>query len=156
MREETVKVRLSANTGDRLMVVGTASLSSKAEPAPRLWVQSENGGFEELRSGAAVTVLRGCHAIAGWEPGEVSERASRISRRAPGPSGTLRGQDRSGDLSVASTKQPLTGAAVEVWTPGTYADFDKDGRLLGIEVLDASVLYDRAELEQLPRPGEGT
>lgn len=36
--------------------------------------------------------------------------------------------------------------------PGTYADFDKDGRLLGIEVLDASLYYDRAELEQLPRP----
>lgn len=76
LREETVKVRLSANTGYRLMVVGTAPPSSKAEPAPRLWVQCENGGFEELRSGAAVTVLRGRHAIAGWEP-EVRFRSER-------------------------------------------------------------------------------
>jgi uncharacterized protein YuzE len=32
----------------------------------------------------------------------------------------------------------------------TYADFDQNGRLLGIEVLNASVFYDQAELEQLP------
>ena len=73
LREETVKVRLAANTSYRLMVVGTAPPSSKAEPAPRLWVRSEKGSFEELRSGAAVTVLRGRHAVAGWEP-EVSFR----------------------------------------------------------------------------------
>jgi len=37
--------------------------------------------------------------------------------------------------------------------PDTYADFDREGRLLGIEVLNASAHYDQAELEQLPRPG---
>ena len=36
--------------------------------------------------------------------------------------------------------------------PGTFADFDKDGRLLGIEILDASLYYDRDLLEQLPPP----
>ncbi len=83
LREETVKVRLSANTGYRLVVVGTAPLSSKAEPAPRLWVKSEKGSFEELRSGVAVTVLRGRHAVAGWEP-EVSFR-SEASESVEGP-----------------------------------------------------------------------
>ena len=72
--EGTVKVRLSANTGYRLVVVGTASVSSKAQPASRLWVRAENGRFEEVSSGAAVTVVRGQHAVAGWEP-EVSFRS---------------------------------------------------------------------------------
>lgn len=72
-REETVKVRLAANTGYRLVVVGTAPVSSQAESSPRLWVRAENGRFEEVRSGAAVTVIRGRHAVAEWEP-EVSFR----------------------------------------------------------------------------------
>jgi uncharacterized protein YuzE len=37
--------------------------------------------------------------------------------------------------------------------PDTYADFDKAGRLLGIEVLNAGAYYDEAELKKLPRPG---
>jgi uncharacterized protein YuzE len=34
--------------------------------------------------------------------------------------------------------------------PNVFADFDARGRLVGIEVLDASRVYPRAELEQLP------
>ncbi len=45
-----------------------------------------------------------------------------------------------------------TAGAREI-APGTFADFDQDGRLLGLEVLDASTYLDRAQLEQLPRPG---
>lgn len=63
-REETVGVRLSANTSYRLMVVGTAPARSQAQPARRLWVQAENGPFVEVRSDAAVTVARGRHAVA--------------------------------------------------------------------------------------------
>ena len=74
LREGTVKVRLSANTGYRLVVVGTAAVSSNADPASRLWVRAENGRFEEVRSGAAVTVTRGHHAGAASEP-EVTFRS---------------------------------------------------------------------------------
>lgn len=71
MIESSAKVRLTANTAYRLVVVGTAPVSSAAS---RLWVRAENGRFEELRSGAAVTVARGHHADAGSEP-EVSFRS---------------------------------------------------------------------------------
>jgi uncharacterized protein YuzE len=37
--------------------------------------------------------------------------------------------------------------------PDIYVDFDEAGRLVGIEVLNASAFYDQAELEQLTRPG---
>lgn len=37
----------------------------------------------------------------------------------------------------------------------TYADFDKDGRLLGIEVLNAGTYYAQSELDQLAPPGPG-
>ena len=63
-KDETMGIRLSANTSYRLMVVGTAAANSQAEPAMRLWVQAENGTFVEVRSGAAVTVARGQHAVA--------------------------------------------------------------------------------------------
>ena len=36
--------------------------------------------------------------------------------------------------------------------PDTFADFDKEGRLLGIGVLNASAYYDEELLKQLPRP----
>lgn len=74
LTEGTVRVRLSANTGYRLVVVGTAPVSSQAQPASRLWVRDENGRFEEVSSGTAVTVVRGQRAVAGWEP-EVSFRS---------------------------------------------------------------------------------
>jgi hypothetical protein len=65
--EEAVKLRLAANTGYRLVVVGTAPVSPRAVPVLRLWVRAENGGFEEIRPGTAVTVVRGRHA-AEWQP----------------------------------------------------------------------------------------
>jgi len=74
LREGTVKVRLAANTGYRLVVVGTAPVSSNDQSASRLWVRAENGRFEELKSGTAVTVVRGHHADAASEP-EVSFRS---------------------------------------------------------------------------------
>lgn len=39
--------------------------------------------------------------------------------------------------------------------PDIYADFDKDGRLLGIEVLNAGAYYAQSELNQLPPPRPG-
>jgi hypothetical protein len=82
-REGSVKVRLSANTGYRLMAVGTGPVSSTAEPASRLWVRAENGRFEEVRSGVAVTVVRGRHTVGEWEP-EVNFR-SEASESVDGP-----------------------------------------------------------------------
>ena len=73
MSEGTVKLRLSANNGYRLVVVGTDPVRSSAGPASRLWVRAENGRFEELKSGAVVTVVRGRHTAGEWEP-EVSFR----------------------------------------------------------------------------------
>lgn len=63
-REETVGVRLSANTSYRLMVVGTGPASLPVKPASRVWVQAEGGPFVEVGAGAAVTVARGRHAAA--------------------------------------------------------------------------------------------
>jgi hypothetical protein len=74
VKEGMVKVRLAANTGYRLVVVGTAPVNSKDRSASRLWVRAENGRFEELKSGDAVTVVRGHHADAASEP-EVSFRS---------------------------------------------------------------------------------
>ena len=74
LSEGTVKVRLAANTGYRLVVVGTASLSSNDQSASRVWVRSANGRFEELESGTAVMVGWGHHADAASEP-EVSFRS---------------------------------------------------------------------------------
>ncbi len=82
MREGTVQVRLSANTGYRLVVVGTQSVDPKAGPT-RLWVRAENGRFEELKSGGAVTVIRGHHAAGDWEQA-VSYR-SEASESGEGP-----------------------------------------------------------------------
>jgi hypothetical protein len=83
VREASVNLRLSANTGYRLVVVGTGPVSSNAAPASRLWVRTQNGRFEELRSGSAVTVVRGHHAVDWWEP-ELSFR-TQGSESAEGP-----------------------------------------------------------------------
>lgn len=74
LREGTVKVSLAANTGYRLVAVGTAPVSSNDQSASRVWVRAENGRFEELKPGTAVTVARGHHADAASEP-EVSFRS---------------------------------------------------------------------------------
>lgn len=73
LSEGTVKVHLSANTAYRLVVVGTQPVSSAAGQS-RLWVRAENGRFEELKSGAAVTVIRGHRADGQSEP-EMSFRS---------------------------------------------------------------------------------
>lgn len=73
LREHTVTLRLAANTGYRLVVVGTAPVTAGETPL-RLWVRAENGRFEELTSGAGVTVVRGRHAVGDWQP-EVSFRS---------------------------------------------------------------------------------
>jgi hypothetical protein len=68
VKEGTVKVGLAVNTGYRLVVVGTAPVNSD-QSTSRLWVRAENGRFAELKSGTAVTVVRGHHADAASEPG---------------------------------------------------------------------------------------
>lgn len=83
LREERVKIRLSANTGYRLVVVGTAPLGAKVEPASRLWVRAEHGRFEEVSSGAAVTVGRGQDSV-GEVESEVSFRGE-ASESVEGP-----------------------------------------------------------------------
>jgi uncharacterized protein YuzE len=47
-----------------------------------------------------------------------------------------------------------TIGALEI-APDTYADFDRSGRLLGIEVLNAGAYYDQTGLDRLPLPGAG-
>lgn len=51
--EASVKVRLSTNTGYRLVVVGLPSSRGS-----RMWVRSNTGEFQELTAGASVTVAR--------------------------------------------------------------------------------------------------
>ena len=68
LREASVKVRLFANTGYRLVVVGTPS-----SQASRLWVRSSSGDFHELVPGASVTVAQGARS-AGQSEREVSYR----------------------------------------------------------------------------------
>ena len=41
-------------------------------------------------------------------------------------------------------------ARTETITPGVHADFDSDGRLLGLEVIDASEMLDRKIEIDLP------
>ncbi|RMG78781.1 MAG: DUF2283 domain-containing protein [Chloroflexi bacterium] len=45
-------------------------------------------------------------------------------------------------------------ARTETVSPGVHADFDRQGRIIGIEVLDASeVLHEKIQFEvQLPTP----
>jgi hypothetical protein len=56
--EGTVTVRLSVNTGYRLVVVGTDPEGNRARGS-RVWVRADNGRFEEIGFGTRVTVLRG-------------------------------------------------------------------------------------------------
>lgn len=51
--EASVKVRLSTNTGYRLVAVGLPSSRGS-----RMWVRSSTGEFQELTPGASVTVAR--------------------------------------------------------------------------------------------------
>ena len=67
----SVRVRVSANTGYRLVVVRTVGA-----PGERLWVRDAAGDFRELTSGGAVTVAR-AHRAGEWEK-EVRYRAEGI------------------------------------------------------------------------------
>jgi hypothetical protein len=59
--ERSVTVRMSANTGYRLMVrLAGAS-------AARIWVRSVTGEFQELTAGSSVTVARDSHCAGQWE-----------------------------------------------------------------------------------------
>ena len=68
-QDVSVSVGLVANTGYRLVVVGTPAANGS-----RLWVRGIDGEFQELTPGAAVTVARDGHAAGEWER-EVSYRA---------------------------------------------------------------------------------
>ena len=70
MKEVAVSVRGLANTGYRLVVVGTEAASGST-----LWVRGVGGEFQELTPGAAVTVARDVCAAGDWER-EVSYRTA--------------------------------------------------------------------------------
>jgi hypothetical protein len=61
IREASVTVRMSANTGYQLMVKGTGTSTS------RVWVQATTGEFQELTAGSSVTVARDTHCAGQWE-----------------------------------------------------------------------------------------
>lgn len=61
MREFSVTVRLSANTGYRLIVRGMGV------PTSPIWVRSADGTYQELRSGTSVTVARDSHCAGQWQ-----------------------------------------------------------------------------------------
>jgi hypothetical protein len=61
MREASVTVRMSANTGYQLVVKGTGT------PTSRIWVRSANGEFQELTAGSSVTVAQDTHCAGQWE-----------------------------------------------------------------------------------------
>jgi hypothetical protein len=61
VREVSVTVGLSANTGYQLIVRGTAV------PASRVWVRSATGEYQELTSGTSVTVARDTRCAGQWQ-----------------------------------------------------------------------------------------
>lgn len=71
--EASVKVRLSTNTGYRLVAVGLGSSRGS-----RMWVRSNTGEFQELTAGASVTVARESRT-AGQLEREVSYRIESTS-----------------------------------------------------------------------------
>jgi hypothetical protein len=56
IREASATLRISANTGYRLMV------RAAGVPASRIWVRAASGEFQELTAGSSVTVGRGTHS----------------------------------------------------------------------------------------------
>jgi hypothetical protein len=57
MREASTTVRLSANTGYRLVVKAAGASST------RLWVRAVSGEFQELTAGSSVTVAQGNRGV---------------------------------------------------------------------------------------------
>lgn len=55
LREASVTVRVSANTGYRLLVKSAGNQTS------RIWVKAVTGEFQELSAGGSVTVARDTH-----------------------------------------------------------------------------------------------
>jgi hypothetical protein len=71
MREASLQVRLSTNTGYRLVVVGTYSSSG---PSTLTWVRGMDGEFHRVTPGSSVTVAKDGQA-AGQREHEVSFRS---------------------------------------------------------------------------------
>jgi hypothetical protein len=61
VREVSVMVGLSANTGYQLIVRGTSA------PASRVWVRAVTGEYQELTAGASVTVARDTRCAGQWQ-----------------------------------------------------------------------------------------
>lgn len=61
VREASVMIRWSANTGYRLIVRGSGVQTS------RIWVQASSGEFQELTAGSAVTVAQDSRRAGQWE-----------------------------------------------------------------------------------------
>jgi hypothetical protein len=61
VRETSVLVRLSANTGYQLMVRRTG-----AHPS-RIWVRTVDGAYQELTTGSSAVVARDRHRAGQWE-----------------------------------------------------------------------------------------
>jgi hypothetical protein len=61
LREASVTVRMSANTGYRLVVKAAGTSTS------RIWVRAMTGEFQELTAGSSVTVARDAHRAGQWE-----------------------------------------------------------------------------------------
>jgi hypothetical protein len=61
LREASVTVRLSANTGYRLIVRAAGA------PTSRMWVKAVTGEFQELTAGGSVTVARDAHGAGQWD-----------------------------------------------------------------------------------------
>jgi hypothetical protein len=55
LRKASATVRISANTGYRLIVRGTGA------PSSRVWVRAVTGEFQELTDGSSVTVAQGAY-----------------------------------------------------------------------------------------------
>ena len=76
VREASVTVRVSANTGYQLVVRGTGV------PNSRIWVRAASGEFQELTAGSSVMVARGARAAGQWER-EVSYRIESAAEDGP-------------------------------------------------------------------------
>jgi hypothetical protein len=61
VREVSVTVRMTTNTGYRLVVKATEV------PAARIWVRSVTGEFQELTAGSSVIVARDTRCAGQWE-----------------------------------------------------------------------------------------
>jgi hypothetical protein len=61
MRDGTVTVNMSANSGYELRVRGTAASAS------RIWVRAVSGEFQEVKAGSTVTVAKDAQCAGQWE-----------------------------------------------------------------------------------------